>query len=88
MLASGEQGSPRWGTQGCGVELVVQQPPVSDTFEGPSLNWTAERSKRPEPDVVQHDEQDVWGIGRSSRQIESLRFAVAQQSPNSPSEGL
>ncbi len=70
------------------MELVVQQSPVDNPLKRWGLNWPAKRSERAESHVVEHDEQDIWGIGESSGSMQSAWFGVMEQACNVPTKGL
>jgi hypothetical protein len=64
------------------VELVVQQSSVGNSLKRGRLNWPAERRKRTESDIVQHDEQHIRAIRRATTLTQSAGFGVNEQPRN------
>ena len=64
MIASGQEGSPGWRAERCGVELVVEQATFVEPFRGRHADQTAVDARPSEADVVEQDQEDV---GRASR---------------------
>ena len=76
VVATGQQGGPRRGTDGRGVELVEPQAVGCDPLQGRRRDRTAERGERAEAHVVQKHDHDVRGALRSTVQLHPHRFAV------------
>src|SRR4029450_2619149 len=64
VVASGNQGRARRRAEGRGMKLCVPQSVLSDAIQGRGWHYAAKRTRRAEPAIVRHDEQNV---GRAFR---------------------
>jgi len=82
VVAAGEQGGTGGRTEGSGMEGIETQPMAGKSVHSGGGYSPAKGAGMTEADVIQDDDQNIWGARRGLDLLRKIGFGIPQRCPD------